>query len=139
MYSDLERACAALPPLFMAAVNIDGLDDVARGFGDPDDRQRVAAARKELACAMEGVLSDLARGLRQATAARTGPDPEAAVFDVLITLGGLARQLGTITRQVNGKLGTMSSPDRVTAGARAWGRRARAERENAEGAAEVRS
>ncbi len=138
MYSNLERACAALPPLFMAAVNIDGLDNVARGFGDPDDRQRVAAARKELACGMEGVLSDLAYHLGLASVALTGPDPESAVFHLLIGLGGRTRQLGTITRQVNGKLGKIPSPDRVTVGARAWGRR-RAERENAEGAAEVRS
>ncbi len=129
---DLRRACATLPALLAVAEDIDALDDVARGFGETEERRRVEAARAALGRGLRHVMPELEHCVRLASLAMTGPDPEWAVFDLLGGLGDVAGSLAATARSARAKVGKAPPAARVAAGFRMWKSRARAERERDE-------
>jgi hypothetical protein len=132
---DLERvkiAAKTLPALFHLAMNIDALDDVARGFGEAEDRRRVEAARKALADGLRGILPKVEHCVQLATHTAGGVDPEWGVFDLVGCFGDLDSDLSALCRRVGAKLGKPPSPSRRRAGSRLWQNRFHAEREAAD-------
>jgi hypothetical protein len=123
----VKRASAVLPALFQLAMDIDALDDVARGFSEPNDRRRVEAARKALSTGMAPVLEGLEHCVRLARTAIGGADSEWAIFDFAGGIGDFSRELSATTARARSKLGKRPSAARRAAGARAWKNRNLAE------------
>jgi hypothetical protein len=128
---DVRCGAAALEQLVDAALAIDAVDDVVRGFGEPADRRRLEAARKVLAEGLQERIPDVERSLSHVMMGmRLMPDkPDDSVLElicgVMYHLGGLA----TTARRATAKLGKLPSRSRRVAGYRAWTNRERGERE----------
>jgi HEAT repeat protein len=117
--ADLKAGTAALQELVDTALAIDAVDDVAKGFREPKDEQRVAAARQEIAKGLREVLPNIAHCLSLAELGAGGVDPEQAVF-ALTGVVAHARELRKIARRASAKLGKVPPRDRVAAGRRLW-------------------
>ena len=125
--ADVKAGADELGQLLAAALAIDAVDDVARGFNEPADWRRVEAACKVLTEGLQVRMPDVERCLSMAVG-QMKAEPEEAIISLTFAIGNL-RGLATTARRIMGKLGQMPSPERVAAGRRAYRNRWNAERE----------